>query len=99
VTASSLVPGASSFDIECFDRPGDNMERVGAADGVGGTPSHHKEASLCAAWDMRRWLKLEEVCERSGHSGLRVNDKPYRRILSYERSDGTTTEEPRPGIG
>ena len=33
-TAFRLVPGAAAFDIERFDRPRDNMERIRAADRV-----------------------------------------------------------------
>ena len=37
---SSLVPGSSSFDVEGFDRPGDNMERVGTPDRIRSTSCH-----------------------------------------------------------
>ena len=37
LAAFGLVPGAAAFNVERFDRPGRNMERVRAPDRVRGT--------------------------------------------------------------
>jgi hypothetical protein len=38
--AFGLVPGSAPFNIERFDRPSDNVERVWATDRIRGTAGH-----------------------------------------------------------
>ena len=37
VSPGCLVPGSAAFDVECFDCPRNDVERVCAAHGVGGS--------------------------------------------------------------